>query len=253
MGTFLAAAIRVNSLDGTAAAEDNSGWSRLRPRHLSESPELNQVTTLPVGTGGRTGLGGSVSLVTETTMLTTSTGKTTRFTMLVDGPADPVDTRITTDGLVHWVNEDNLEVLVQGIRVDPVAVKHTETTTVTTNTAFGDVSQVLGVLQLVYTSSLGLTVADTLGDRPFTATTTNTDTPDYVSLLGLVSHSACLIGTRWSGKTNHTVHLAILPGTNSLLESHNITLLLVPYVLHVRVHPHCKSSPTKLEKLCGDS
>ena len=43
-----------------------------------------------------------------------------RLAMLVDGVDDPVDAGIAADSLVLRVDEDNLEVLVCGVLVDPV-------------------------------------------------------------------------------------------------------------------------------------
>ena len=142
-----------------------------------------------------------MSLLVQTTMLATRAGQTTGLTVLVNGIADPVDTRVTTDRLVHGVHENDLEVLVQGVHVDPVAVQHTQIAAVTANATFGNVEQILLVLQLVHTGSLRLSVANTLGDGPFAATTPNTDTPDDESLLVLVSHTTRLVGASWPGHT----------------------------------------------------
>lgn len=46
--------------------------------------------------------------------------------MLVNWLDDPVDARITTDRLVLRVDKDDFEVLVGGVLVDPVRVKHTQ-------------------------------------------------------------------------------------------------------------------------------
>lgn len=71
--------------------------------------------------------GGLVVSVTlaQTTRFLSSGGKTTRFAVLVDGVDDPVDASVTTDGLVLRVNEDNLEVFVGRVLVDPVGVQDT--------------------------------------------------------------------------------------------------------------------------------
>jgi hypothetical protein len=46
--------------------------------------------------------------------------KTAGFPALVDSVADPVDSGIPTNGLVVGVDEDDLEVLVDTVLVDPV-------------------------------------------------------------------------------------------------------------------------------------
>ena len=73
-------------------------------------------------TGG--GLVVSVTLA-QTTRFLSSGGETTRFTVLVNRVNDPVNTSIATDGLVLRVDEDNLEVFVGRVLVDPVGVQDT--------------------------------------------------------------------------------------------------------------------------------
>lgn len=58
--------------------------------------------------------------LSKTTRLLARGGETTRFSVLVNWLDDPVDSGVSSDGLVGWVNEDDLEVLVCRILVDPV-------------------------------------------------------------------------------------------------------------------------------------
>lgn len=76
---------------------------------------------LPGLSAASSGLVESVTL-SETTGLLSGGGQSTRFSVLVDWVDDPVDTGIAADGLVLRVNEDDLEVLVGGVLVDPVGV-----------------------------------------------------------------------------------------------------------------------------------
>lgn len=80
--------------------------------------------SLPSLSATRGGLVVSMTLA-QSTRLLSGGGKTTGFTVLVNGVDDPVDASITTDGLVLGVNEDNLEVLVGRVLVDPVGVQYT--------------------------------------------------------------------------------------------------------------------------------
>ena len=66
-------------------------------------------------------LGVAVALV-ETARLLASRRKATRFAVLVNWVDDPVDTGISSDDLVLRIDEDNLEVLVCAVLVDPVRV-----------------------------------------------------------------------------------------------------------------------------------
>lgn len=88
---------------------------------LTVALELGDVAVEPGGTV-RTTLDaiGAMSLLAQTSRLASGTGKTTALAMLVNRVDDPVDARITTDGLVGWVHHDDLEILVGGVLVDPV-------------------------------------------------------------------------------------------------------------------------------------
>lgn len=69
----------------------------------------------------------------------------------MDGVADPVDAGITADGLVLGVNEDDLEVLVGGVLVDPVGVQDTQVSAAAANTLLSGGTESTLVLELVDT------------------------------------------------------------------------------------------------------
>lgn len=56
---------------------------------------------------------------------------------LVHRLADPVDPRVPTNGLVLRVDQNNLEELVGGVLVDPVAVEHPQVGAAPANTLLG--------------------------------------------------------------------------------------------------------------------
>jgi hypothetical protein len=170
---------------------------------LTVTTERKGVATLP-GSATTRALG-VVETVTlsMTTGLSTDGGKTTGLTTLVNGVGDPVDTGIATDGLVRGVDKDDLKVLVGGILVDPVRVQHTEVSALLTNTLFGGGAEGALVLELVNTLVDGLTIGGTLGNGSLATTTTNTDTVDNVTLLGLVTQTTGLVG---AGRTRGTVN-----------------------------------------------
>jgi len=97
--------------------------------------------------------GGLVVSVTlaQTTGLLSSGGETAGFAVLVNGVDDPVDASITADGLVLRVNEDDLEVLVGRVLVDPVRVQNTQIGASATNTFFSGGLEGSLVLKLVNT------------------------------------------------------------------------------------------------------
>jgi len=92
----------------------------------------------------------SVTLA-QTTRLLASSSETPGFAMLMNGVDDPADARITTDGLVLRVDEDNLEILVGGVLVDPVRVENTQVGAATSDTLLGSRLERSLVLELVHT------------------------------------------------------------------------------------------------------
>lgn len=97
-----------------------------------------------------TGLGVVVAVtLVETSALLASRGETTHFAVLVDWLDDPVDAGIAADGLVLWVDEDDLVVLVGRVLVDPVAVQDTQVGAAATNTLLSGGLERSLVLELV--------------------------------------------------------------------------------------------------------
>jgi hypothetical protein len=70
--------------------------------------------------------------------------------------ADPVDARIATDSLVLWIDEDDFEVLVRRVLVDPVGVEDSQVGAATADPLLGGGAQRALVLQLVDTLVGGL-------------------------------------------------------------------------------------------------
>lgn len=70
---------------------------------------------------------------------------------LVHRVDDPVDAGITTDGLVLRVDQDDFEVLVGRVLVDPVRVQHSQVGAAASNTFFGGGAERSLVLELVDT------------------------------------------------------------------------------------------------------
>ena len=152
----------------------------------------------------------------ETTGLLASSSETTRLAVLVDCVDDPVDAWVAADGLVLWVDEDDLEVLVSAVLVDPVAVQDTQVGAAATDTLLGGGLERALVLELVHTlvhwlacsiisvsdpatSSAYLhTVCGTLWHRLLPASSPHTHTVDDIALLGFVSQTASLVGAGWT-------------------------------------------------------
>jgi hypothetical protein len=64
---------------------------------------------------------------------------------------DPIYSRITANGSVLWVNQDDFKVFVGRILIDPVGIQHSEICATTTNTFFGCGSERSLVFELVDT------------------------------------------------------------------------------------------------------
>jgi hypothetical protein len=206
---------------------------------LSVSGEGLSVAALPAGSPGTTNaLVGTVTLLSHTTSMATSSSETTSFTVLVDRIHNPVNGRIVADGIVVRINKNNFIILEGSILVHPVAVEHTEVGANATNTALSNSTEVTTVLQLVNTLVLGLTINNTLRIRSFTSTTANSNTVHNITLLGLHSKSASLIGTSGVRDTADLRKLTVLPGADTEEVTHSIALLLSPKFFKILVSTH---------------
>ena len=74
----------------------------------------------------------------------------------MDGLCDPVNARVATDGFVLGVDEDDLEVLVRRVLVDPVRVEDVEVGAPAADALFGSGFERALVLELVHTLVGGL-------------------------------------------------------------------------------------------------
>jgi len=127
--------------------------------------------------------------------LLAGSGKSSGLSSLVDGVADPVDSGISADGLVGRVDEDDFEVLVNSVFVDPVRVKHPKSTTSPRYTLLCNTSQASLEFQLVYTMVCGFTESSTLCNLLLPSSTSNSNSVYDVSLLGFVTESSCFVGS----------------------------------------------------------
>jgi hypothetical protein len=134
----------------TPAHKRNKTHRKLPLTHLSVSLEVEGVVPLPGLSSASSCLVVSVTLA-QTARLLASCSETARLTMLVDWVDDPVDTSITADGLVLGVDQDDLEVFVCGVLVDPVRVQDSQVGATTSDTLLGSRLEGSLVLELVHT------------------------------------------------------------------------------------------------------
>jgi hypothetical protein len=148
--------------------------------------------------------------------------------VLVYGVTDPVDTRIISNLGMCGINKDDLIVLHGSILVDPVRVQNTEVGELTSNLLFSNGLKVSLELEVVDTLMLGLTENHTTMVLTLTSSTTDSNTDNNVSLLGLVTETVSLFGTGGTSTTDHLGALTVLPCTNAEEETECITLLVTP-------------------------
>jgi hypothetical protein len=123
---------------------------KLPLRHLSVSLKVESVVSLPCLSPTSCCLVVSVTLPQATRLLSCS-GETARFTVLVDRVNDPVDARIAANSLVLRINENDLEVLVGRVLIDPVRVQDTQVGATASNTLLSSRLERSLVLELVHT------------------------------------------------------------------------------------------------------
>lgn len=72
--------------------------------------------------------------LTQTARLLASRSETTRFTMFMNRVYNPIDAGITTNGFVLRVDQDDLEILVCGVLIDPIRIENSQIRTSASNT-----------------------------------------------------------------------------------------------------------------------
>lgn len=117
---------------------------------------------------------GAMTPHVKATRFPSSSGETTEFAMLHGRACQPVQSRIVANSVVIRINKDDFEVLVRGIFVDPIRVKHAKVAALATGTLLSDRALVTLELQFGNTLVLRLTVLDSLLDRTLASTTTDT-------------------------------------------------------------------------------
>lgn len=225
-------------------------------RSLSVPAEHLGVAPLPRAAARRPESVGRVALVAETARLAASAGEAALFTVLVHRVDDPVDARVVADNCMAWVHADNLVVLVSSILVDPVAVEYAETANLASDTLLGDRAQVADELQLGNTLVLGLSVDNTLANRPLASTTTNSNAENRETLLGLVAEHACLVRASGLADAVDLWQLTVLPRTHTQQEAEHCRSEHKDVRITQRQPPNTKllsreAFPVEIGKACG--
>ena len=197
----------------------------------STSSPLVDESPLLSGSSGWSDTMGSVTLHSKTSVFLTSSGKSSELSSVVLLGNDPVDSWVLSDGVVSWVNEDDLEVFIGGILSNPVRVKNSHVGASSTDLLFSNRSVGSGFLELSNTKMDGLTVNDTLMDCSLSSSSSDSDSVDGISLLLFESEGSSLVQSGWSGGFMADGKLSVLPASDSHDESEDIRLLLSPKFL----------------------
>jgi len=153
----------------------------------------------------------AMSLDTKTSVLLTSRCESSSLTVLVYGVNDPVDARIVSDANVVRINENYFKVFVCCILVNPIGVEHAQVHASTTSALFGNTAKVTREFELVDTSILWLSINNSLWVGSLSATTTNGNTVNNITLLSLVANLVCLVRTSRPLQASNLLALAVLP------------------------------------------
>ena len=125
----------------------------------------------------------SVTFLSKTSVLLASGGETSELAFVVFFRNDPVDSWVFLDGLVCWVNQDNLEEFVGGVLSYPVGVEHSHVAASSADFLLGNRSMRSGFLELSDTLMNWLTENGTLVHCSLSSSSSNSDSVDRVALL----------------------------------------------------------------------
>ena len=159
----------------------------------SASSEFLGVVSSPVGSSGWSGVVSSITLLSKTSVSHTSRSETSDFSSIVFLGSDPVNSWVSSDSVVIWIDNDNLEEFRDGILSYPVGVEDSHVGASSTDLLFSDVSVRSGFLELSNTKMDWLTVNDTLVDCSLSSSSSDSNSVDNVSLLLFESESSSLV------------------------------------------------------------
>ena len=131
--------------------------------------------------------------MSETSVFLTGGSKTSKLSLVVLLGDNPVDSWVLHDGLMVWINQNDLEEFVSGILTNPVGVEDSKVRALSSDLLFSNISVGSGFLQLSDTMMDWLTENGTLVNCSLSSTSSNSDSVDDVSLLLLESEGSSLI------------------------------------------------------------
>lgn len=153
----------------------------------------------------------SVTSNSESSVSLSNGGKTSAFSVLVFVGGNPVDSWVSSDGLVVWINEDDFVEFVSSVLTDPVRVEDSEVSASLSDSVFSDSSVGSLGLELVDTLVNGLSVDDTLANWSLSSSSSDSNSVDDIALLSLVAELSGLVGSRGSGDLVDDGKLSVFP------------------------------------------
>ena len=205
----------------------------------SVSPVLLGVSLLPVSTDRWSKLVCLVASLVHASRLLSGGGESSKFSLLVLAGHDPVDTWVTSDGFVMWVDENNFVELETGVLTNPVGGEYAKVGALAANTLLGDGLVCSGLLDLAHSTGVaGLSVDTTFLDVSLAASSADTDSVDNITLLSLVTELAGLVWARWTLALVDDIELSVFPGPDSEHKADQIGLLSSPDFFEVLVRSH---------------
>merc|ERR1719313_514379 len=204
----------------------------------STSSPLENISLSPRGSDGWSSLVSSVTLHSQSSVLLTSGGETSELSFVVFFFANPVDSWISLDSFVRWVNANDLEEFVSGVLTNPVRVEDSQVGALSADLLLSNRSVRSGFLELSDTSMDWLTVNDSLMDSSLSSTSSDSNSVDDVSLLLFESEGSSLVQSGRSLDLMDDWELSVLPASHSEDESDDVRLLLSPKLLKVFVSTH---------------
>ena len=163
---------------------------------------------------------------------------TSEFSVFVDRLSNPVDSGVVSNCVVSRVDNNNFEIFVGTVLANPVRIEHSEALDSLSNSFFSTRAQISCELKLVNTNTGGLSINDSLRNRSLSATSSNTDSPNNVAFLVLVTQLSGLVR---SGRSRNLVDdrkLSVFPGSETEDERHQVRLFLSPKLFEIFVSTH---------------
>ncbi len=174
----------------------------------------------------------------ETSVLFASGGKASVFSSLVFIWANPVDSSVSSDCFVAGVDKHYFEEFEGSVLACPVWAEHSHVSAFSANSFLGDGSDGSVGLELVDTLVYGLSVDASLSCWLLSASSSDPDSIDDISLFGFVSQFSCLVKSAGPVDFVDGWELSVFPSSHSQNESEDIGLLLSPQFFKILVCSH---------------